>query len=709
MKLQTQRKAMITHMLAGLASSTALVATLPLALTPSVALAQESAKADSIETIVVTARRREEPLQQVPAAITMFTAQQIEDAGIRTLQDVAALTPNLSFRERYRPGAVSISLRGIASNPQGEAPVTVVVDGVSVPGLDFLNQQLMDLESIQILKGPQGALYGHGAIAGAVLITTKQPGNDFRGGVRLSSGSGRDARLTSTISGPIAKDKVFFSLSGSSVSRGGQIYDTGLKENADTVNEQTFNGHLKALLTDNLSIDIRVKHTDGKWGADLSENVGNNNYLDWSVLPGRNVKDVDRRTIDEQSVALKYKTSAGTLTAVSGFSSSTSVLAGDADFTPMDIVLVRDSNPIKAWSQDIRFASPDNQALRWVIGAFYQNRDSSEDLLVYASPTNVVGMPPNMVLAQDVHARNSKASAVYGQLIYALRDKTEVEGAIRYDADKRSAHDKVPAAVFSEANFSQLQPKVSLKHSWSDSLMTYASYGQGFRSGGFNNQSAVALIAGATRIYPKEVSNTLEIGLKSQFMDRRVTLNVAAFNIDFKNQQFVRTDLATAQFAVLSMKKSSINGFEVEVTARPVRRLELGAAVGVADAVIKDADGRGLWAGMKSPQSYASTMNLSAQYVHPISDRMNLFARMDYERRGKIYFDEPNQFPFPATNFIDARLFLEFGNNSVGLYGRNLTNERTPTDFITPGPPGFAHGRLPNQPRQIGIEANVKF
>ena len=363
MKLKTQRKAMITHMLAGLASGTALVATLPLAFVPSAAVAQESVKTDSVETIVVTARRRDEKLQQVPAAITVFTEQMIEDAGIRTFQDFANLAPNLSFRERYRPGAVSVSLRGIGTVAQGTTPVSVVVDGVNVPGLDFLNQQLMDLESIQILKGPQGALYGHGAIAGAVLITTKQPSNDLQGGVRLSYANGKDARLTASASGPIAKDKVFFRVSATAVSRDGLIYDQGLKRNADTIEEQTFNGHLKVLLTDELSVDLRAKHTDGKWGADLSETVSDRNYQDFSVLPNRDQDDIDKRRLDEQSLSFRYKTSAGTLTAVTGHSKSTTKLTGDADFGPMDIAQVVDYNPIKAWSQDIRFASPDNQAL----------------------------------------------------------------------------------------------------------------------------------------------------------------------------------------------------------------------------------------------------------------------------------------------------------------------------------------------------------
>ena len=708
MKLKTQRKAMITRMLAGLASGSALVATLPLALTASVALAQESAKADAIETIVVTARRREEPLQQVPAAITTFTAQQIEDIGIRTIQDFANLTPNLSFRERYRPGAVSVSMRGITNVPQGEAPVSIVVDGVHVPGLDFINQQLLDIESIQVLRGPQGALYGHGAVGGAILINTKQPGNNLEAAGRLSYGNGKDARFTGTVSGPIAKDKVFFSVSASTVNRDGFRFNQGIGGNEDTQSEQTFSGHLKALLSDNLTLDIRAKHTDGKMGVDDSPARSTANYLDLSILPNFNVRSIDHRTLDEQSVALRYKTSAGTLSAVTGFSKSTSVHTGDGDRSPTDFFLLTcDCNPIRAWSQDVRFASPDNQPLRWVVGAFYQDRKVGELISLAPSPTSKLPFPfgpvPSVTLAQD--DKNAKATAVYGQLIYALTGKTEIEGALRQDQDKRSISDTL-ARTYAETKFSQTQPKVSLKHNWSDRLMTYASYGQGFRSGGFNSAAAMAVL-GAKRIYPAEVSNTFEMGFKSQTTDRRVTVNAAAFNIDFKDQQYFNSDLATGTIGWFSMNKSSINGFEIEVTARPARGLELTASAGIADAVIKNADGKGLWAGKKTPNAYASNMILSAQYVHPVSDNKTLMARIDYERKGKIYFDNANQYPFPETSFVDARLFLEMGKHSIGFYGKNLTNQAAPVDvnFVAPGVVAVQR----NLPRQFGIEANLKF
>jgi iron complex outermembrane receptor protein len=671
-------------------------------------LAQETNKDEPIETVVVSARRREEPMQKVPAAITAFTAQQLEDAGVRTLEDVAKLTPNFSFRERYRPGMVMLSLRGIGTNPGGEAPVSVVLDGVSVPGLDFLNQQLLDIESVQILKGPQGALYGKGAVAGAVLIESKQPSNTLEGGVKLSYGNGRDGRAIGSISGPIVKDKVFFSLSASTVNYRGLIKNPTINGYTDSRDDQTFNGHLKAILSNDLTLDIRTRRVVGNDGAGNTTIVNDGNYRNFSVLPNMDFKIMDRRTLDMHSVALKYKTSVGTLSAVTGYSKSTSHVTGDVDLTPADMLQQNERQSNKSWSQDIRFTSPDNQPLRWIVGAFYQDRDTPYNLLISSTPTTTM-MPPNLVLARQQSFGNSKASALYSQVTYALSDKMELEGALRYDQDKRSFNDFFPTQATAGAKFSQIQPKVSLKYDWNDRFMTYASYGQGFRSGGFNSLSAVANIPRAQRVYPKEVSDTIEVGFKSQSADRRFTLNAALFSIGFKNQQFTAVDPVSGAQGFRSMEKTTIKGLEIDFVARPFRRLELGASVGVADAVIKDGDGNGLYAGNKSPQSYASTLNLSAQYTHPLQDNMRLFARADYARLGKIYFDEPNAYPFGPSSYLNGRLAIEKDSYSIGFYGRNLTNQRAPLDFI---PNVFApgvHVRFPNQPRQYGIELILKM
>lgn len=710
--MNSKGKIIQPRLLAPLGSASVLLAAMPatFAVLPTAALAADETQGSQLGEIVVTARRREENLQDVPAAITAFSAAMIENAGIKTFLDFANRTPSFYFRERFRPGAVSLTLRGIPSNPQGETPVTILVDGVNVPGLDFINQQLLDIESIQVLKGPQGALYGRGAIAGAILINTRQPGNDLEGLAQVSYADGNDFRFSGSISGPIVTDRSFFRLTGAYVNRDGLVYDQGLGRDADTIDETTVGGQLKLVVSDNLTVDIRGRHIEGKAGSDLSETVTDATYQDYSILPNRDLDDIDDRSIDEWSLSVNYQTAAGTLNSVTGYSKSKTVLTGDADFGPMDIAFVRDENPMEAWSEDIRFVSPDDQRLRWVLGAFFQDRDNRGNLLVNATQTTPF-LPPGMVLFAVDKKMNSKVWAAYGQVIYDLSDRMELETALRYDHDKRSIADTcfMCAPASAEGTFSQVQPKVSLKYSWSDRVMTYFSYGRGFRSGGFNTVQATQVFEGAERIYPKEVSDTLEIGLKSTFADGRATLNAAVYHIDFDNQQSNLADLSTGQFAIVSIDKTTIDGVELELVAEPMRGLELAGAVGFTDASIDSYDGTGRLDGNDSPQTPDYTFNLSAQYVHSLTPTMDLFTRIDYRRRGPVYLDEENAYPWDAHDLVDARLSLKWDRFSIGAFVKNLTDKRGPAEFIVNAFGPGVHARISTMPRQYGFEVGIRF
>jgi iron complex outermembrane receptor protein len=712
MQPQPRRPVKLCRKLANLASTTALVGVMPVVglVSPTTALAQDAAAEEGsfIEEIVVTARRRVERLQEVPEAVTVFTADLIERAGIQSYQDFANLTPNFSLFERFRPGSVIMTMRGIPSNPGGETPVTVVIDGVNVPGLEFINQRLVDIESIEVLRGPQGALYGRGAIAGAILINTRQPDNEFEGRAQVSYGNGSDFRIASGISGPIVEDKVFFRLSGDYVNRDGLIFDPGLGDEADTVDEVTFSGQVKTVLSENLTVDLRGRRVDGEAGGTLIEIVPDAAYLDFSILPNRDLKNVDDRTIDEWSLAVEYVTDFGTFNSVSAYSKSKSVFVGDADFTPVDIAQQLDINSMEAFNEDIRFTSPDDQRFRWIIGAFYQNRDYDGDLLVDSTPTTQV-LPPGLVLARSIVMRKSEAWAVYGQANYDLQDKLELTLALRYDEDKRSVDDSLTQGEFISGNYSLLQPKTTLAYHWTDDVMVYATYGRGFRSGGFNELSVSQAFPNAKRRYPKEISDNFEVGLKSQFAGGRFVLNAAAFHIDFENQQFNFIDVQNVARGIVSFEETEIDGFEIEAVARPTAGLELSAAVGVSDGEITNFDGTGRFDGNKSPQTYSSTLNLSAQYVRPLFGNVELFGRVDYERRGEIFFSPENTLEFPATDFVNARLFFQTDTYAIGGYVKNLTDEETAVDFAPNAFGPGVHARFRNRPREYGVEARIRF
>lgn len=663
-----------------------------------------------VEEVVVNVRRWKENPQDVPESMSVLSGAQIEAAGVQSFADFASLTPNLSVHEYFRPGVMGITMRGIPTAQGGEPPVAVIVDGVQAAGLDFLNQQLFDLESIQILRGPQGALYGRGAIGGAIIVNTRQPTNEFEGQAKLSYGNGNDLRSVASFSGPILKDRLFFRISGATINRDGLIYDRTRGEEDDYVDEYSARGELKFLVTDQLTLDLRANHVDGKAGMTVVENVNDANYLDFSIFPNRDMDKYNERTIDEASLKLDYELSFGTLTAVSAFSDSRTDGFGDADFGPLDLAQGTNAVNVKAWSHDLRLASKGDGRLRWVVGAFMQDRETVNDLLIEATPTSPI-LAPGTILAQSDQFDTSDAWAVYAQTAYKLTDKLDLTTAVRYDVDDRESEDDLVPGSFISKSFELVQPKVSLAYHVTPDVMLYASYGKGFRSGGFNALRDSQQNPAVSRQYPQEKSENIEMGVKSDLVEGLMTLNASLFHILFDNQQFYFIDIANTARSIVTFNETSISGLEVEAALTPMTGLELNASVGITDAEITDFNGTGMFDRNNSPSSYAHTVNLSTQYVRPMgTSGWEILGRVDYEHRGRIYWAPDNRHVFPPTDFVNLRAGVQSERWSFVAFCRNLTDEKTATIF-TPysSGGGTGHGRFRNQPRHYGVEISARF
>ena len=225
-----------------------------------------------LEEVIVTARRRTENLQEIPESVSVLTAEMLEAARIDNLRELSGLVPNVSMfsgEQSFRAGVIQLVVRGITTPQNGEAPMSFVVDGVTIPEIDFINQDLIDIESIQVLRGPQGALYGRGALGGAVLINTKQPGTEVTGYIAGAIEEGDDTRLRFGLSGPLVGDTLFFSLSGSSIDRDGLINNTTLDRPVDFKDSTMVRGGLKYLINDDLTIDWNLNYLDSVIGGGI--------------------------------------------------------------------------------------------------------------------------------------------------------------------------------------------------------------------------------------------------------------------------------------------------------------------------------------------------------------------------------------------------------------------------------------------------------
>ncbi len=377
---------------ATLVSSIALAMSL-LAAAPVAAQTAQSGPADTNATdepvsgeIIVSALRRDQRLQDAPLAITAFDAQAIQDAGIERPADFIGLTSNVTLVETQNAGSAFVIIRGISQNRNSEPSVAVIVDGVLQVNPAQFNQELFDIEQIEVLKGPQGGLYGRNAIGGAIVINTKKPTDQLEGNVTVGVDNGFGYFLRGGLSGPVADD-VYFRLAGSYYDTDGFIPNTFLGENADPLEDISLRASLLFEPTSQLSIDLRgsvnLLRTQG-----LYYNIVNdvNDIAPVRVNnPGQNDRDI-------YNVVMKveYRGDNAVLTAISSYDTLTEILTGDAfDFLPIEDSFFFnlfegifgpgngfDLNQsqfldVKAFSQEVRLASPnDGRKFNWLVGGY---------------------------------------------------------------------------------------------------------------------------------------------------------------------------------------------------------------------------------------------------------------------------------------------------------------------------------------------------
>jgi len=225
--------------------------------------AQQSADATTLDAITVTARLRVESIQDVPDSIVAFGESDIVRAGIDSIQNIADMVPNIILLKAYRANESNITIRGITSGRQGWPPVAFVVDGVKASSIDAMDQgTLLDIERIEVLKGPQGALYGAGAIGGAINIITRQPTDYLSGRLQASYANGRNMKLSGGISGPIIENRLLYSVSGYFNDADGIVKIVDSNEAVDKIRQSTGRVRLMFMPNDDLSFDLRASLID---------------------------------------------------------------------------------------------------------------------------------------------------------------------------------------------------------------------------------------------------------------------------------------------------------------------------------------------------------------------------------------------------------------------------------------------------------------
>jgi iron complex outermembrane recepter protein len=709
-------------------------------------MAQEAAEEEAGE-IVVTALRRDTALQDVPAAVTAFTEQAIEQAGIDKPGDFINLTSNVNLVETQNAGTSFVIIRGITQARNSEPSVAVVIDGVQQVNPAAFNQQLFDIEQIEVLKGPQGGLYGRNAIGGAIIINTKQPSDQFEGMVKAGIDNGIGYRLQAGISGPVS-DGIKFRLGVNYYDTDGYIPNTFLNEDADPAKDLTIRGNLLFDAGGGFNVDLRASYNQLKTRAFYYNIVADVNDVS---LPVRvNNRGQDDRDIVNVAAKLSYEGDGFTATSITSYDTVKEILTGDAfDFRPInESFLFRPANSpfgfglgfgidinqsqfldVKAFSQELRFQSPSSSKLFWMFGGYlidtkrYISTGNQVDLgngvlPIFRTPSTSALNPQQTFLADE---QSNFAWALFANLGYDLTEQFRVDASLRYDRDRRNNTTLTPTGFLPnvagfpqgrtgeqrKVTFDAWQPKVTLTFKPADDVTLYAGFSRGFRSGGFNQTGVGAVaasngIVGVSDVFQAETANTFEAGFKTRLLDRKLTLNAAAYTTQSKNSYFFVFLAANSTQNLGNVPETRIQGFELEARATPTPDFELNAAVGFTWSDIKKFPVAAS-IGNEAPLISRYTLNLGAQYTPELGGGLKGQFRVDYRRIGKTWWDVPNSTVRNPVDLVDARVGVNGDAWSLTAFAQNLFNKKYNAEF---SPGGFV---FKAKPRVYGVEASYKF
>jgi len=719
---------------------------------PAITSAQSNtASSDALEEIVVTARKRDESLHDVPVAVNAFSAAEIQSAGIERPQDFIALTPNVTMVQTQNQGTSFITVRGISQARNSEPSVAVLIDGVLLANPSQFNQELYDIEHIEVLKGPQGALYGRNAIGGAIIIRTRDPGDELEGKVQLGYDSGPGFKVRGSVGGPLNASKTLkFQASGSYFDTDGYIENTFLHEEADPFKDQSARLKLLWEPSEALKGDFRAYYSQVNTQAlyfNITESVND------TSLPVRvNNRGENERHLRGLSAKFDIDTGIGTLTSISAYDQLDEILTGDQfNFLPIpESVFVQFGiGPdqvqhqwldVDAYSQELRLASKSDGALRWIVGAYYIVTDR------FISTGNIFdngsGIIPRIertprtffLLGGDQFSyladkQHNKAWAAFADVSFDITPKLEGDVSLRYDNDKRKNRTDTPTEFIPaplagiaftgqirEKSWDDLQPKVTLRYRPSDLWTVYGGYSRGFRSGGFNQTGVGSVgIAGVHDLFDQETADTFEVGVKGLLADRRVNTSFSVYHTTAKGSYFFVFDPLTSTQNLGNLGKVEYRGAEFEISARAAEGLDLYFRMGTTDSEIKESERAATDVGNQAPLVSKYTANVGINYRYPLGGSgLHGLARLDYERLGPTYWYPDNFTKRDPVDLVNLRLGIEQDAWSLTAWARNLTDQKYNAEW-SPGPQGFPSPGETNNfvfkalPRVWGVDFVYRF
>ena len=684
--------------------------------------------------IIVTARGREEALIAVPDTITAFDRQDISAGKFQTIDDIIAATPGVFIINDQDPGTNLISIRGVSTNRNQVPSIAYVVDGLALADPELFTLRAYDLARIEVLKGPQGALFGRSASGGVINLTTADPMKDAGGEATLGIGNGFTWTADAAVNAPLS-DKVQVRLAGSFRDTDGFITNTFLNKKVDGFTSRNLRVKLRAELSEASTLKLRFGWADeaggaayissgnvtGLYGGRLDGKALTQPFGDFEGRASRNWWGAQATLESELANGLRLSWTAGIDDYAKQFVEELDFRNGPVTVFgqtyPEGLAPISQPVGIRAYTSEVRLTSPDDGHLRWLAGVFVQRleRDRTDDFgpllfgeaLRWETRSNQIG--------------------VFAQASYDLVPTLEATVALRYDSDARNEQgvgvNSGDVSGKRQHTFDKWQPKVSLAWRPTADFTAYLTGAIGFKAGGFNPAPFPAV--DYQELFPSETTKSLEAGIKTALADGRVRLSLAGFVTDYENFQ---NTVFFGNSIVFSVPKVDVHGLEAALQADLGHglRFDGGAAwtqsrVGQylapnptpepGEPAVLDLSGN------RTPNAPDWTVNGALSWQGDLG-KAKIDARVSAAYVSRVDFEIDNILYSPGYTTVDTRLAATVGQWTFDIWAKNLFDQRWAISafgqqqlplLLYMAPNGPFDSFTINPGRQFGTSATLRF
>jgi iron complex outermembrane receptor protein len=731
---------------------------------PGAVRAQESGPSATgvraIEEIIVTAQRREQSLQDVAIAITAFSAQELREFRINRASQIAQYTANVNVKTTIGSQNPVITIRGVGLNDEnanGNPSVGVYVDDVYLSSIAMMSFQVFDTERVEVLRGPQGTLYGRNTTGGAFNYVSRKPTEDLDAFVRADIGNYETFNVEAALGGPLGE------------SMNGRVAFVSNQQNeGQSTNRVTGNDHggidfiawrtmLDWQASDTASVLLNIHGGEDRSDVYLYEHFGSFDfstggfcqaYLEGRTDPltctdvfGYSDPDGDPFTGDYNlepetdnsafgaAVTLEWSLPVFTLTSITGYEDLSIDLSSEADASPNIVFEGFLAQDIEQISQEFRLTSAASDGFEWVAGFFYSSVEVDQPAVI-GHLDNLLGTRSRVSYEQE-----TDAFALFAHGEWQLNDRWRLVGGLRYtDEDRSYAGGTADLNPFGTSCFldpiacnpgltgpvqitftddsvtdDDVSGEIGVNYTPADDRLLYAKISKGFKGGGWDGN--ITLFPNQLDPFESETVIAYEVGFKSLLLDQSLQLNLAGFYYDYEDMQlFAIRDPAFPIASLTNATEADILGFDAEVRWKPTEGLDLNLGLGYLSTENNDPR----FDGLELTNSPRWNGVATARYAWRWGNSLEPFTMLNVSYTDSVFTIAENS-PLsraPDYTLVDARLGLTGGDSrwEVALWGQNLTDE---TYFVNSsddqGGLGFRGWRIYQMPRTYGVSFTYRW